>query len=180
MSTGRDVQYAAAFALARAGERARSESLAADLDARFPEDTSVQFNYLPTLRGLAALSARQPADAIAALAANSRYELAVPAISFIGFFGALCPVYVRGEAYRAANQTAQAIAEFQKILDHRGHVIADPMLALARLQLARAYASAGETTKAKQIYQDLLELWKEADAGIPAVDQARAEYAGLR
>ena len=180
MSTGRDVQYAAAFALARAGERARSESLAADLDARFSEDTSVQFNYLPTLRGLAALSARQPADAIAALAANNRYELAVPAISFIGFFGALNPVYLRGEAYLAANQTAQAIVEFQKILDHRGHVIADPMLALARLQLARAYASAGETIKAKQIYQDLLELWKKADAGIPAVDQARAEYAALR
>ena len=41
----------------------------------------------------------------------------------------------------------------------------------------------GETlqqpTKAKTAYQDFLALWKDADPGIPVLEQARAEYARL-
>ena len=77
------------------------------------------------------------------------------------------------------SQPAEAVAEFQRILDHRSIVIVDPMDAMARLQLARTLALSGDTVKAKSVYNDLLTLWKDADAGIPIVEEARAEHARL-
>jgi Tfp pilus assembly protein PilF len=87
---------------------------------------------------------------------------------------------VRGEAYLALNQGAQAAAEFQKILSHRGIVYNDPMGAVAHLQLARAYVVAGDMTKAKAAYQDFLTLWKDADPDIPILKQAKTEFSSLR
>ena len=75
--------------------------------------------------------------------------------------------------------SAEAAAEFQRILDHRSIVLVDPMDALARLQLARALALSGDTVKAKIAYGDLLTLWKNADPDVPVVKEARAEYARL-
>ncbi len=177
LSTGRDVQYAAAFALARSGESSRARTLADDLERRFPEDTSVRFSYLPTLRALSFLNAGEPATAIELLRAPARFDLALPGIAFNGFFGALHSVYVRGEAYLAAHQAAEAAAEFQKILDHRGIVLGDPIDAMARLQLGRALAQSGDTAKAKTAYEDFLNLWNAADWDISLLKQARAEYA---
>jgi hypothetical protein len=77
------------------------------------------------------------------------------------------------------HQGAEAAAEFQKILDHRGIVIGDPIGALAHLQLGRALVLAGDKTKARNAYQDFLTLWKEADPDIPVLKQAQAEYAKL-
>ncbi len=94
--------------------------------------------------------------------------------------GTLYPAYVRGLAYLAAHQGAEAAAEFQKILDHRGIVLSDPIGALAHLQLGRAYALSGDKTKAKSAYQDFLTLWKDADPDIPILKQAKAEYANLK
>ena len=59
--------------------------------------------------------------------------------SIHGFFGALYPVYVRGLAYLSAKQGSQGVAEFQKILTHRGIVQTEPIGSLAQLGLARAY-----------------------------------------
>jgi hypothetical protein len=70
-----------------------------------------------------------------------------------------------------------ASAEFQKITDHRGIFLNDPVQALAHLGLARSYAIQGETFKAKTAYQDFLTLWKDADPDIPIYKQAKAEYA---
>jgi tetratricopeptide (TPR) repeat protein len=91
--------------------------------------------------------------------------------------GSLYPAYVRGLAYLASHQGDEAAAEFQKILDHRGLVISDPVGALARLQLGRAYALSGDKTKAQSAYQDFLSLWKDADPNIPILKKAKAEYA---
>ena len=178
---GREVNYAAAFALALAGDLPQSRALAEDLAREFPEDTSVQFMYLPTLRALFSLNTPTPdaAAAIQALQTASRYDLALGAVGFIGRFGGLYPIYVRGLAYLAARQPAEAAAEFQRILDHRSIVLVDPMDAMARLQLARALALSGDTVKAKSAYSDLLTLWKNADADIPVLKEARAEYARL-
>ena len=101
-------------------------------------------------------------------------------IGFYGYFGKLYPIYVRGEAYRAARQPKEAIAEFQRILDHRSIVLVDPVDALTRLQLARTLALSGDTAKAKAAYNDLLTLWKDADQDVPVVSAARAEYATLQ
>jgi tetratricopeptide (TPR) repeat protein len=176
---GRDVDFAAAFALAMAGDVPRARTLSGDLEKNLPEDTSVQYLYLPALRALFSLNARDPAEAIQALQTASRYDLARGGIGFIAHFGVLYPIYVRGLACLAANQPAQAAAEFQRILDHRSIVLVDPVDAMARLQLARALALSGDTVKAKTAYTDLLTLWKNADPGIPVVEQARAEYARL-
>jgi hypothetical protein len=89
-------------------------------------------------------------------------------------------VYVRGEAYLAAHRPADAAVEFQKILNHRGLLLADPMGARARLQLGRAFALAGDAAKAKAAYQDFLTLWKDADPDIPILRQAKAEYGKLQ
>jgi hypothetical protein len=89
-------------------------------------------------------------------------------------------VYVRGEAYLVAHQGSGAAAEFQRILDHHGIVVNEPIGALAHLELGRAYAMQGETVKAKAAYQDFLTLWKDADPDIPILKQAKAEYAKLQ
>ncbi len=87
---------------------------------------------------------------------------------------------MRGEAYLAAGQGQEAAAEFQKILDHRGIVVSDPIGALAHLQLGRAYALAGDKTKAILAYDGFLSLWKDADPDLPIYKAAKAEYAKLQ
>ena len=173
-----------ALALAIAGDTPRAQAIADDLDRRFPEDTSVRFNYLPTLRALAALRIDDPSRAIELLRLAATYEFAQPGISFYGAggvaFGAMYPTYVRGLAYLALRKPAEAAAEFQKILDHRGIVLEDPIGALARLQLARAWMMAGEVGKAKACYEDVLGVWNNADSQISLINRARAEYATLR
>jgi hypothetical protein len=82
-------------------------------------------------------------------------------------------------AYLNAHRGVQAAAEFQKILDHRGIVVSDPVGAMARLQLGRAFALSGDKAKAKTAYQDFLTLWKDADSDVPTLKQAEAEYANL-
>ena len=109
------------------------------------------------------------------------YDLGTPLCSAPpGFFGMLYPVYMRGQAYLAAHKGVEAAAEFQKILDHRGIVVSDPIGALAHVQLGRAFALSGDTTRAKAAYQDFLTLWKDADPDIPILKQAQAEYAKLQ
>jgi Tfp pilus assembly protein PilF len=95
------------------------------------------------------------------------------------FIGPLYAIYVRGQAYLAAHQGVEAATEFQKILNHRGIVVSDPIGALAHLQLGRAYMLSGDSSKAKTAYQDFLTLWKDADEDIPILKDARAEYAKL-
>ena len=179
LSKGRDAEYAAGVALALAGDVTQAQSIAADLEKRYPEDTSVQTSYLPTLRALFSVQAGQPSRAIEQLQAARTYEFANPAINFLGYFGGLYPVYVRGGAYLAAKKGAEAAAEFQKILDHRGLVLADPMAARARVELGRAWTMAGDRAKARAAYEDFLALWKDADPGVPLLAQAKAEYAKL-
>jgi eukaryotic-like serine/threonine-protein kinase len=125
LSSGRDVTYASGVALALAGETTRSESHADDLERRFPRDTVVRFTYVPTLGALAAVARNEPARAIELLQANVPYERAVPPTAFNFFFGSLYPVYVRAQAYPASGQHQQAVADYQKILDHRGLMMGD-------------------------------------------------------
>jgi Flp pilus assembly protein TadD len=124
-------------------------------------------------------SAHDSAAAIQALQTASRYDLALGGLGFTGRFGGLYPIYVRGKAYLEANQPAAAVAEFQRIVDHRSIVLVDPMDAMARLQLARALALSGDTVKAKRAYNDLLTLWKDADPDVRLLKEAQAEYARL-
>jgi DNA-binding winged helix-turn-helix (wHTH) protein/tetratricopeptide (TPR) repeat protein len=137
LSKGRDVEFAAAFAFTKTGDLSRANALASDLQKRFPQDTSVQFSYLPTLRGMLALSHHDAADALAELQVAEREELGQTGLGFFAFFGNMYPAYVRGEAYLAQGKTKEAAAEFQKFVDHPGMVIADPAGVMARRELAK-------------------------------------------
>jgi serine/threonine protein kinase/tetratricopeptide (TPR) repeat protein len=182
-SNGRNVEYAAALALAISGDSAAAQKVVDDLARRFPEDTCVQTSYLPVLRARLALNrsvnGSESARAIEALEAAAPYELGVPISKVSADFGALYPIYMRGDSYLDAKQGPEAAAEFQKILDHRGIVRTDLIGALAHLQLGRAYGLSGEEAKAKVAYEAFLTLWKDADPDLPILKRAKAEYGSL-
>jgi eukaryotic-like serine/threonine-protein kinase len=180
VSKGRDVEYSAGLALALSGDSSRSQPLADDLEKRFPEDTFVKFTYVPVLRAFAALEHGKPADSVEHLQIALRYELAGNGLNFGHLYlGGLHSAYVRGDALMAEHRYPEAAAEFQKILDHRGIVGADPIGALAHLQLGRVFALSGDNTKAKASYGAFLSLWKNADPDVPILKIARAEYEKL-
>jgi tetratricopeptide (TPR) repeat protein len=176
----REVEYGVALALSLAGAPLQAQKLTDDLEQRYPQDTSVRFSYLPTLHAVLAMDRGDPLKAIESLQIAAPFELGTQRSTFHGNFGALYPVYMRGNAYLANHQGNQAIAEFQKVLGHRGIVVSDPIGALARLQLGRAYALNGDNAKAKAAYQDFLVLWHDADPDNPILKIAKAEYAKLK
>jgi tetratricopeptide (TPR) repeat protein len=174
----RDADYGPTFALTLLHDSGQAHNIRANLEKRYPDYTSVQFSYLPVLRALEALNHRDPVKALEMTQAAAPYELAVPGTAYYSgaFFGALYPVYVRGLAYFRMGLYREAQAEFQKILDHPGIVVNDPIGPMARLQLARALSASGDRTKSATVYKDLLMLWKDADPDIPAVQEAKAEF----
>lgn len=175
ISQDAEVEYGSALAFALTGDPSRTEALAEDLARRFPENSSAKLSYVPVLRTLAALQRGDPAKAMKALDGSEGFELGSPEAALHANFGGLYPTYVRGLALLAGKKAAEAAAEFQKVEGQRGIVLNDPVGAMARLQLARSYAMAGEKEKAKTAYADLLMLWKDADADLPLVKAARAE-----
>jgi len=181
LSNGRDLEYAAGLGMAFSGDSSHVETLAGDLEKRFPEDTFVKFTYVPVLRAVATLGSGKPADIVQGLEVTVPYELAVNGLNYGPHFylGGLHSAYVRGQALMALHRYTEAAAEFQKILDHQGLVGLDPIGALAHLQLGRAFALSGDKIKAKSAYQDFLTLWKDADKDIPILKSAQAEYGRL-
>ena len=176
LAPNRDVRAIAALALARAGDTAGAETLAGELDKMLSRDTLVQRYWLPTIRAAVALERHDPNRAIELLKAPNAIELSEPSHRTI----ALCPAYLRGQAYLMLDDGNRAAGEFQKFIDHRGLVMNFPWGALARLGLARAYALQADTTKARAAYQDFLAIWKDADSDLPVLKAAKAEYARLQ
>jgi serine/threonine protein kinase/tetratricopeptide (TPR) repeat protein len=177
----------AALAYAMAGDATRAESMAQDLNKRYPLDTQMQSLWLPAIQGQLALNRKNPALALNHLQAASPIELGQ--IFFVANLSCLYPTYIRGEAYLAAEEGTQAAAEFQRILDHSGIVWNCWTGALAHLGVGRANALQAKTSqgadtdaaraRALSAYKDFLTLWKDADPDIPILKQAKAEYAKL-
>jgi hypothetical protein len=176
-SSGQDLQAAVAMAYAFAGQRAPAQALADKMAKAYPQNTLVQFNYLPVIRGQLALLANKPDQAIDLLKDARRYELGQPAqVISINVY----PAYVRGQAYLALHDGSSASTDFQRILDNPGMSLNEPIAALAHLGLARAAFAQGDSAKAKSYYQDFLQLWKDADTDLPVLKQAKSEYAKLQ
>ena len=189
-SQGVEVEAALTYALVE--ETTRAESMAQDLNKRYPLDTQMQSLWLPAIQAQLALDKKNPAVALNALQAALPIELGQ--IAFVTNISCLYHVYVRGQAYLAAGQGSAAAAEFQKILDHSGIVWNCWTGALAHLGVARANALQSRTfqgqgqgadadaarVRAIAAYKDFLALWKDADPDIPILKGAKAEYAKLQ
>src|ERR1017187_5529994 len=176
LSPGRDVKVIAAFTLARAGDNTQAKTLAVELEKNYATDSFMKVYWLPTINAAIELNQGNSSQALKDLEVARPYELG-GAETFINY---IYPAYLRGQAHLLAHNADAAAAEFQKLLDHRGIVLNFVTGALAHLQLGRAYATAGDTAKAKRAYQDFFALWKDADSDIPMLSQAKAEYANLR
>ena len=178
LSRGRDVKVMAALTLARIGDVTRANTLVEELEKTYPTNTILKLYWLPTVKAAIEYNKRDSSQAVVYLEAVAPYELGAPPPLLQ--VGTLYPVYLRGQAYLLANNGAAAAAEFRKLLDHRGIVVNFVTRALARLQLARAYAMASDNATAKSAYQDFFNQWKDADRDIPILKQAKAEYAKLK
>jgi serine/threonine protein kinase/Tfp pilus assembly protein PilF len=183
------VRVEAALAHAMTSDAARAESLAQDLNKRYPLDTQMQSLWLPAIQAQSELKRKNPAAAVNALQA-AMPPIEYGDIAFNNNISCLYPTYIRGEAYLATGQGKEAAAEFQKILDHSGIVWNCWTGALARLGAARANALQAKNSKgadadaarvrALAAYKDFLTLWKDADPDIPILKEAKAEYTKLQ
>jgi tetratricopeptide (TPR) repeat protein len=173
----RDAQQLAALVLARVGDTTRANTLVEELAKRYALYTTVESYWLPTIQAQIDLNGKDTAGALAQLRNTTNLEYGLT----VGNANSSClyPIYLRGEAYLVAGQDGAA-AEFQKIIDHPGIVWNCATGALAHLELGRAYAAAGDKAKARSAYQDFLTLWKDADADVPVLKDAKAEFAKLQ
>jgi tetratricopeptide (TPR) repeat protein len=159
-----------ALALALCGETSQSQLLIDELVKHYPKDTLINGLWLPTVKAALEVQRNNPAQAIRLLESARRFEAAAE----------FWPQYVRGLAYSKGNEAAEAAAEFQKILDHRGEAALSALYPLAHLYQARALALQGDKLKARRQYEDFLASWKDADADLPVWIEARAEYNRLQ
>ncbi|MGH9843241.1 MAG: hypothetical protein ACREEM_31260, partial [Blastocatellia bacterium] len=160
----------AALALALCSEMNQAKPLIDELAKRYSEDTVINSIWLPAIRAALELQRGNASQAIEQLQTTSRYEAAAE----------FWPQYLRGQAYLNLKQGAEAVMEFQKILEHRGYAPLSPMYPRAHLGLARAAALTGDTAKSHKAYQDFLALWKNADADLPILIEAKKEYDRLK
>jgi serine/threonine protein kinase/tetratricopeptide (TPR) repeat protein len=157
-------------ALATCGEFSQTQTIIAELTRRSPQDTVLNRILLPLAQARIELQRGNAAQAIQLLETTRPYE-----------GDALFQIaYLRGQIYLNQKRGTDAAAEFQKILDHRGWQPTSPLYPLAHLGLARAAALSGDTTKARKAYQDFFALWKDADADIAILQDAKREYEKLK
>jgi predicted Zn-dependent protease len=175
LSQDPEVQAQAAQVLAMSGDVAKADALMSELSRRFPDNQRLRQVSGPRVRALIALRKNRPQDAVAALEALRPYELGTGP-NGVGFD----PIYLRGLAYLKLADGNKAAAEFQRILDHRGAGVWDPEYSLAHLRLAQAYVLQKDIVKVRAAYQDFFAAWKDADADLPVLKAARAEYEKLK
>jgi serine/threonine protein kinase len=165
----------AALALARAGDAVGAENILSALGRQFPTDVWMNRYWTPSIRAAIELDKNNPARAIELLEIAKPYELGGDPITL----DTLYPVFLRGQAHLMQRNATASIAEFEKIVDHRGRVVNGVIGALVYLQLARAYALLPDIPKARDAYQKFLLLWKDADSDAPLLRQAKVEYSRL-
>jgi serine/threonine protein kinase len=178
-TAGRESTYAVALARAYTGDIEGARESSISLANNFPNDSAVQFNYLPTLRAKIVFAEKNARQALDELEIAAPYEIGNPGGGFYSW-SALYPVYLKGEGYLSIHRGSEAAAEFQKILGHRGVVFYEPIAVLARLGTARSYVLQDDRDKGRTAYHDFLTLWKDADPDIPILKEAKAEYAKLQ
>jgi eukaryotic-like serine/threonine-protein kinase len=171
----RDTRLELALLSARSGNIERARQLSDAISQEFPLDTLTQNYSLPTIRAAIQLQQNDPAGAIESLRPALKYDLAYP-----NPFNSLYPAYLRGLAYLRTNNGRMAAQEFQKLTDHPAIIGRFVTGSLARLQLGRAQAMAGDQPAARKSYQEFLLLWQKGDPDVPIYKQAKEEYERLK
>ena len=161
----------AAATLALAGAPEEAERVIAVWRRPESGDSFVTLVQAPVAEAAVRLARREPARALSALEPAQPYEL--------GNVAQLAPVFLRGRARLQQGDARGAIQEFEALLTHRGVDPFSPLHALARLELARSRARAGDAAGARADYDRFLELWADADRDLPALAAARAERTAL-
>ncbi len=158
----------AAFALC--GDTDHTQALMDEISKRFPNDTLLNTVYWPLNHALIALHRGDSARAVQSLEPAYRYEIV----------GGFWPQYFRGQAFLSLHKGTEAAAEFQKIIEHRGWAPRSLLYPRAYLGLAQASTLTGDSTKARKAYEDFFALWRDADADLPILIDAKKEYEKLR
>ena len=175
LSDSKDSRFIAAYVFAREGDGAQSQKLVSELAKEWPFDTILNQVWLPLAQATNDIQRNHPAEAVARLESAAPYDWGAPPLGALYW-----SMYIRGEAFLKARDGVKAVAEYQKILDHRGIDPTSPLYSLARLGVGRAYALQGDISKARTAYQDFFALWKDADPDVPVLKAARAEYDKLK
>jgi tetratricopeptide (TPR) repeat protein len=169
LSQSPNVVLNCAITLAMTGEDARAAKLADDVAQKRPYDTLVQFVEVPLIKAQIELNHGNPGKAIDLLDSALVYARANSGV-----------LYVRGNAFLKAGRGGDAVQAFQRLLDMKNVITVDPLMPLAKVGLARAYAMAGDRARSRVAYQDFFAVWKDADPDVPVLRQAKAEYGKLQ
>lgn len=173
----KDVRALAAFVFARLGDEQQSQKILDDLRALYVSNMVIQKAWLPVVHAQMDLRKKHYAEVVAGLESVTPYEKG----QLTGNLSDSCmiPAYLRGEAELGARKGAAALVEFQKFSANAGVVGSCWSAPLAKLGEARARALTGPSASAKESYARFFQLWKEADADIPVLKQAKAEASRL-
>jgi serine/threonine protein kinase/tetratricopeptide (TPR) repeat protein len=155
---------------AAAGLDQKAETLIAEARRARPDDTLIQNVVAARVQARLQLHHGKAADSIQTLAPAQPYE-----------DGRYFQTHVlRGQAYLANGDPANAVSEFRKFLARRAVWPFSFYYPLAQLGLARALTAQHDTANARTAYQDFFGLWKDADPDVPILKEAKNEYAKLQ
>jgi tetratricopeptide (TPR) repeat protein len=149
------------------GAEREALELSTELATRFPEATLTNRLALPLTAAAIAIQRGDAERVLELLEPVRRFDHA-PSAEF-------WPAYLRGQAYLRLKNAAAAAAEFSAVIGHRGEVPASMLYPLSYLGLARAAVLSNDTANARKAYDRFLELWKNADAVLRPVIDARNE-----
>jgi eukaryotic-like serine/threonine-protein kinase len=158
--------WTCAKALGEAGDVTQAEALVTKIDQQFPENTFHQKVLLPIARSIIERERGNTVKAVSLLVPVTQYPN-----------GAVS--YHRAQAYLAAGEYGEAVADFETVIGHRGWPEWEIFSPLAQLGLARAYAMQGDRELSRKAYDEFFTTWKDADPDIPILHQAQAEYKRL-
>ena len=166
-----EVLERASRVLALCGAAAQAQELLRTLAARFPEATLTRKIAIPITTAILALNQGRPERAVEVLEGVRPYDHAPS-------FGAWSR-YLRGQAYLQLRDGAAAVAEFQSVIDRRGEAPVAMLHALSHAGLARAAALQGNVASARQHYETLFTVWRDAGDAVQPLRAARVEFASL-
>ena len=163
-----DIYAGIGVTYAMLGDIAKSRAAISELQRIRPDDTIVQAVSIPTIQALIELQQNNSSKALELLKSAEPFETEMAA------------QYIRGYALLTAKRGPDAVTAFEKAISVARLRPLEPAISFAQLGLARAYLLQGDSARARMAYQDLLAAWKDADAGLPTVEQAKKEYAKLQ